>query len=60
MEFAFKILKEIQNNHKEDTSDELVRYTNKFIKNITNNLENFSYNKIVANMHEMYYFLINN
>ena len=51
-----KILKEMKNNHKGDASDELVKYTNKFIKNITNNLENFSYNKIVANMHEMYSF----
>ena len=51
-----KILKEIQKNHKEDNSDQLVKYTNKFIKNVTNNLENFSYNKIVANMHEMYSF----
>ena len=32
--------------------------TNKFLKNITNNLENFSYNKIIANLHEIYSFLI--
>ena len=35
----------------------LTKYTNKFIKKITENLENFSYNKIIANLHEMYSFL---
>ena len=29
-----------------------------FLKKITENLENFSYNKIIANLHEMYSFLI--
>ena len=38
--------------------DELIKFTNKFIKKISNNLENFSYNIIVANLHEMYSFLI--
>ena len=33
------------------------KFTNKFIKKITENLENFSYNKIIANFHEMYSFL---
>ena len=47
MEFNLKILEEIQKGHKEDANDQIDRYTNKFIKNITNNLENFSYNKIV-------------
>jgi leucyl-tRNA synthetase len=28
--------------------------TNKFLKEITNNIENFSYNKIIANLHETY------
>ena len=35
----------------------LTKITNKFIKKITKNLEDFSYNKIIANMHEMYSFL---
>ena len=30
---------------------------NKFLKDVTNNLENFSYNKIIANFHEIYSFL---
>ena len=49
-----KIIEQINNNHKEDTDEELIKYTNKFLKKITENLENFSYNKIVANLHEMY------
>ena len=48
-----KILDEINKNHKEDKSDELVKFTNKFIKKMTNNLDNFSYNILIANLHEM-------
>ena len=36
----------------------MIKFTNKFIKKISNNLESFSYNIIVANLHEMYSFLI--
>jgi leucyl-tRNA synthetase len=53
-----KIMEEISKDHSEDASDELIKFTNKFIKKISNNLENFSYNIIVANLHEMYSFLI--
>ena len=35
----------------------LEKFTNKLIKKVTDNLENFSYNKIVANLHEMYAFM---
>ena len=52
-----KILGEIKKNHKKDDDDEIIKYTNKLIKKVTENLENFSYNKIVANLHEMYSFL---
>ena len=52
------ILNEIKKNHTKDDNDELTKETNKFIKKITENLENFSYNKIVANLHEIYSFLI--
>ena len=51
-----KILEEIKKNHKNDFDDEITKYTNKFLKRITDNLESFSYNKIVANLHEMYSF----
>ena len=47
----------MQKNHKSDTDIELEKYTNKFLKKITDNLENFSYNKIIANLHEMYTYL---
>ena len=52
------ILNEIKKNHSKDDEDELTKETNKFIKKITENLENFSYNKIVANLHEIYSFLV--
>ena len=53
-----KILDEIKKNHERDSDLELEKYTNKFLKKVTDNLENFSYNKIVANLHEVYSFLI--
>jgi leucyl-tRNA synthetase len=52
-----KIIEKIKNNENKDEDDEFIKFTNKFIKKITNNLENFSYNIIIANMHEMYSFL---
>ena len=48
------VMGEIQKNNLEDTNNELSKFTNKFIKKISNNLENFSYNIIIANLHEMY------
>ena len=32
----------------------LKKKTNLFINNVTNNLTNFTYNKIVANIHEVH------
>ena len=52
-----KILDESNKNHKKNNNNEIERYTNKFLKNITYNLENFSYNKLIANLHEMYSFM---
>ena len=52
-----KIFEEIKKNHTKDSDKELDKETNKFLKKITDNLENFSYNKIVANLHEIYGFL---
>ena len=49
---------EIKKDHEKDSDLELEKYTNKFLKKVTDNLENFSYNKIVANLHEVYSFLI--
>jgi leucyl-tRNA synthetase len=53
-----KVLEEVNKDHPDDESLELTKFTNKFIKKITHNLETFSYNIIVANLHEMYSFLI--
>ena len=47
----------MEKNYEKDSSDKLLKYTNKFIKKITHNLENFSYNIIIANIHELYTFL---
>jgi len=52
-----KILEEIKKNHDTDSDNEVEKYTNKLIKKVTTNLENFSYNKIIANLHEMNSFL---
>ena len=53
-----KFLEEINKNNNKDKSEDLDKFTSKFIKKITNNLENFHYNVIIANIHEMYSFLI--
>ena len=52
-----KIVDEINKNHGADDDDEILKYTNKYLKKVHDNLENFSYNKIIANLHEMYSFL---
>ena len=52
-----RIKEEIDKNHKKDINTELTKYTNKFIKKISDNLENFHYNIIVANLHEMHSFI---
>ena len=44
-------------NYDEDADDELEKFTNKYIKKISDNLDNFSYNIIIANLHEIYSFL---
>jgi leucyl-tRNA synthetase len=49
-----KIINEINSNHPPNEDDQLEKITNKFIKEVTYNIENFSYNKIIANFHEVY------
>ena len=49
-----KIIQEIEANHPLSQNNDLEKITNKFIKEITHNIENFSYNKIIANFHETY------
>ena len=52
-----KIVDEINKNHNADYDDEIIKYTNKYLKKVHDNLESFSYNKIIANLYEMYSFL---
>ena len=51
------VIKEISKNHKDDYDNSITKETNKFIKKINDNLQNFSYNKVIANLHEIYSFL---
>jgi len=52
-----KVVDEINKNHGADDDDEIIKYTNKYLKKVHDNLESFSYNKIIANLYEMYSFL---
>ena len=53
-----KILGKIKNNEKEtDKGNHLIKFTNQLIYKVTQNLEKFHYNVIIANLYEMYNFL---
>ena len=52
-----KVLKKIALNDIESESDGLTKFTNQLVYKITQNLEKFHYNVIIANLHEMYNFL---
>ena len=54
----FKILEKIKNNHESDKHENLTKFTNQLVYKITQNLEKFHYNVIIANLYEMYNFLI--
>ena len=49
-----QILDEIQKDHKKDHDDLFNKMTNNFVDKVTNNLTKFTYNKIIANLHEMH------
>ena len=49
-----KVLEEIKLNHANQQENNLDKLTNKFIKEVTNNLEKFNYNIVIANLHEIY------
>jgi len=49
-----KIIEEIEFNHPHNSNTDLDKITNQFIKNVTINIESFSYNKIIANFYETY------
>jgi len=51
-------LDKIKNNSQDDEGKDLTKFTNQLINKVTQNLEKFHYNVIVANLYEMYNFLI--
>ena len=53
-----QILEKIRQNHSTNFGNNLEKITNLFIDSVTKNLSNFSYNKIVANFHELYSSLV--
>ena len=53
-----KILDKIKDNNQGDEGSDLTKFTNQLINKITQNLEKFHYNVIIANFYEMYNFLI--
>ena len=54
--FNLKITEQINKDHLNDSSKNLVKFTNKFLKKVSDNFDSFSYNVIIANLHEMYSF----
>jgi len=53
-----RFLEEIHKKHSLNSDNKLTIETNKFIARITQNLENFSYNVIIANIHELHTFYL--
>ena len=51
-----KIINEVNKNNSEDHDEEISKYTNRYLKRVHDNLESFSYNKIIANLYEMHSF----
>ncbi len=53
-----KIKEKLETNNKDDNdNNKLEKFTNQMISKVTNNLENFNYNVIIANIYETYNFL---
>jgi leucyl-tRNA synthetase len=53
-----KILNKIRSGEKIENKERLSKFTNQLINKVTQNLEKFHYNVIIANLHEMYNYLI--
>ena len=49
-----KIIEKINLDYEENSDNSIERICNHFVKSVTNNIENFAYNKIIANFHETY------
>ena len=54
-----EIKRKIKKEAKDILDDKIEKFTNQTILKITNNLEKFNYNVIIANMYETYNFLMN-
>tara|TARA_Y100000816_G_C26031892_1_gene540214 strand:- start:287 stop:1189 length:903 start_codon:yes stop_codon:yes gene_type:complete len=54
-----EIKRKIKKEGRDILDDKIEKFTNQTISKITNNLEKFNYNVIIANMYESYNFLIN-
>ena len=54
-----QIKNKILNESKDIFDEDMEKFTNQLIAKITNNLEKFNYNVIVANMYETYNYLLN-
>ncbi len=52
-----KIQDKLNGDNEKDCGIDLEKFTHKFIKKITENLNNFSYNIVIANIHEMQSFI---
>ncbi len=52
-----KIMEKINLKDEKGREEDLIKYTNQLIYKFTNNIENFSYNVLIANMYETYNFL---
>ena len=48
-----KVHYQVQANHPSNESEDLVIYTNKYLKKISKNLEDFNFNVVIASLHEM-------
>jgi leucyl-tRNA synthetase len=53
-----KILDKIKDDNQDNEGKNLTKFTNQLINKVTQNLEKFHYNVIIANLYEMYNFLI--
>ena len=49
-----KVLSTLKKNNQKDEDTLIEKTTNQFIKDVENNINNFSYNKIIANFHELH------
>ena len=53
-----KIIKKIELNEKVLNNEDLKKFTNQIVNKVTQNLEKFHYNVIIANFHEMYNYFV--